>query len=565
MSIDKNKEENKIDPRSTRLVCAKLYEGGLLCSYKILSSIKRKPFKGKSPEFELDIDRITKEAEAAFKYHMKFALMAVVLSFLGLIFSIYMYDYSSFELWQYLYYGYSEQFGFVQFMFYAFSISAICLLLLKPVHDRSIALGNFSKGHFNPKFDKNISSETQNGIESILTKLCDWITRSNVIIEEDKGNSQNIILFGDYFPFLGAGIKTRNWNFVTDLTKQKKGLGSLVEFQNNQEKGSKISELSLKELYEAVCDRIDAKNLPNLSYKFILFADGNKEDEVGFLLRDRLKPCTYNKQLQLLTDQLLNKSVENDQSENIKSFFDICEEGIFKDYRTYFNISHLDKNRSTLFSTFLRLSKIEKELFAECSFYVLTPIDENIYNIDKLPKNNSFFTVKSMLVTVGLIIVYILFSELPYIGIILAFVLFIFAVRPLAKILINRAKETEYSDDIEQIKRGEPHNYGLSKTFRETIASPDYKNYFGAQDIILIQNTIENAIIDSVADLLDAKGIDTSFIRSEMVSFINKGIMQFGGKMENSQVAFGDGIKVAQKMQQFTQKVFSASKEFKNE
>jgi hypothetical protein len=46
-----------------------------------------------------------------------------------------------------------------------------------------------------------------------------------------------------------------------------------------------------------------------------------------------------------------------------------------------------------------------------------------------------------------------------------------------------------------------------------------------------------------------------------MVSFINKGIMQFGGKMENSQVAFGDGIKVAQKMQQFTQKVFSASKE----
>lgn len=552
--------KDKIDPRSTRLVCAKLYEGGLLCSYKILNSIKRKPFKGKSPEFELDIDRVTKEAEAAFKYHMKFALMAVVLSFLGLIFSMYMYDYSSFELWQYLYYGYSEQFGFVQFMFYAFSISAICLLLLKPVHDRSTALENFSKGHFNPKFDENISSETQNGIESTLTKFCDWITRSNVIIEEDKGDSQNVILFGDYFPFLGAGVKTRNWNFVTDLTKPKKSLESLVESQNNREKGSKISELSLKDLYKAVYDRIDAKNLPNISYKFILFADGNKEDEVDFLLKDRLKPCAYNKKLRLLTDQLLNKSTENAQPENIKSFFEICEEGIFKDYRTYFSISHLDENRSTLFSTFLRFSKIEKELFAECSFYVLTPINENIYNIDKLPKNNSFFTVKSILVTVGLIIVYILFSELPYIGVILAFILFIFAVRPLAKILINRAKEIEYSDDIEQIKRGEPHNYGLLKTFRETIASPDYKNYFGAQDIILIQNTIENAIIDSVADLLDAKGIDTSFLRSEMISFINKGIMQFGGKMENAQVVSGEGNQAIQKIQRIAEKVSSVSK-----
>jgi chromosome segregation ATPase len=30
---------------------------------------------------------------------------------------------------------------------------------------------------------------------------------------------------------------------------------------------------------------------------------------------------------------------------------------------------------------------------------------------------------------------------------------------------------------------------------------------------------------------------------------MNKGIIQFGGNMENSQIAFGDGIKVAQKMQ----------------
>lgn len=88
------------------------------------------------------------------------------------------------------------------------------------------------------------------------------------------------------------------------------------------------------------------------------------------------------------------------------------------------------------------------------------------------------------------------------------------------------------------------------RTFREAIASPDYKNYFSAQDIILIQNTLENAIVDSVADLLEAKGIDTSFIRSEMISFINKGIMQFGGKMENTQVISGEKNIVTQKIQE---------------
>lgn len=525
-------DKDKTDPRSTRLVCAKLYEGGLLGSYEIFSSIKRRLFKGKSPEFELDIDNITQHAEAALTHHMQYTLIAIVLSLMALI--------SNTTLSS------------------IFSISVICLLSLKQVWDRSIALKHFSKGNYNKKYNLNKSSDESNVIKGFLKTFCNWIIRNNITPEKGKEKDQNVVIFGDYFPFLGAGKRTRNWNFVTDLSKPKKILDTLLESQNNEEKENKTSELSIGKLYEKVYDRIKKKNLPNLSYKFILFADGNKEDEIDFLLKNRSKPCTYLKDLDLFTNQSGDKSGACIQPESIESFFEICKEGIFKDYRTYFNISHHDKNRSTLFSTFLRFSKIEKELFTECSFYVLTPIDENIYNIDKLPKNNSFFTVKSILVTVGLIIVYILFSQLPYIGsVIPAFILFIFAVRPLVKILINRAKETEYNIDVEQINRGEPHNYGLLKTFRETISSPDYKNYFGAQDIILIQNTIENAIIDSVADFLDAKGIDTSFLRSEMVSFINKGIVQFGGKMENSQVVSGDGNNV-QKMQQFTQKVFSS-------
>lgn len=533
MSRDANKEENKNDPRSTRLVCAKLYEGGLFSAYEILNSIKRRPFKGKSPEFELDIDKIIQHAETAFTHHMQYTLIAIILSFMALI-----------------------SYRFNTTLSSVFAISAICLLSLKHIWDRYIAFKHFSKESYDEDYNLKKHLDESNLIKVLTKSFCEFLIRNNIKPEKDEGKNQNVVIFGDYFPFLGAGKRTRNWNFVTDLSKPKKNLESLLESQNNEEKESIINELSVRELYEVVYERIKNKNLPNLSYKFILFADGNKEDELGFLLNDRKKPCTYIENLDLLTDKSEDKSRANIQPESIESLFEICKEGIFKDYRTYLNISHHDKNRSTLFSTFLRFSKIEKELFAECSFYVLTPIDESIYNIDRLPKKYRFFVIKSVLVTVSLVLAYMMLSG----SIIPVLVLFVYSILPLVIMFNNRFKEREYKIDIEQIKRGEPHNYGLLRTFREAIASPDYKNYFSAQDIILIQNTLENAIVDSVADLLDAKGIDTSFIRSEMISFINKGIMQFGGKMENTQVISGEKNVVTQKIQEI-KKVINAPME----
>lgn len=454
-----------------------------------------------------------------------------------------------------------DSFGFKQFMFYVFSISAICLLSLKPVRDRNIAFEKFSKENFKPEFSKDTSSDIQNGTASILTKFCSWLTQNNIKSEEDERNPQNVIIFGDYFPFLGAGIRIRNWNFVTDLSKPKKDLkplskpknkekeGNKEEEENKEEKKDKDGEISLGELYKAVYNKINTKKLPNLSYQYILFADGNRSDEINSLLKDKSKPCTYHKNLKLLTDQLVGESKESIQSESIESYFEICKEGVFKNCRTYFYISHQDKNRSTLFSTLLRFSKIEKELFAECSFYVLTPIDENIYNIDRLPRNH-FFAIKSIIITIILIIVYISYSWL----LIPPLILLIFAVYPLFWILIDRVKESEYKVQLEQIKRGGVQNYGLLNTFRETIASPDYMNYFSAQDLIFIQNTLEKAIIDSVADLLDSKNIDSSFLRDEMISYINNGIIQYGGKMENPQNINGDKNKIFQGIKEVAQR-----------
>lgn len=257
----------------------------------------------------------------------------------------------------------------------------------------------------------------------------------------------------------------------------------------------------------------------------MLFADGNEVDKTDFLLKNK-NPIVY---------------FEGTRPDSKKHMDDSL-----KDYRTYLNIRYYDKIRSTFLSTFLRFSKLGTEYFAECSYYVLTPINEDKYNIDKLPQNRNLFNLKVVIKTVVIDTIYMMF--LLKFKIIIPLVLFSITVIPFLKIFKNRLNEYEYNKSLEEdISDGVPHNYGKLKTFRETIANSDYKNYFGAQDIIMMLSSIDESIINSLADLLDVEGFDSTFQREEMIQVVNMGIMQFGGKMEAEQITAGEGAKAISK------------------
>lgn len=516
MSDDSNEKYS----RSTRLVCARLYEGGLLNSYNTLNSIKQKPFKGKSPEFELDIDLITKHAEVTFRRHMIFNLIIVAFSFLGFIF-----------------YGHAEVSSI-------FLISAICLISFKLNFERNTAIENFSRKRFNP--DYNLDNPSN---DDIITKLCKWIIQDDYKLDHKHVNDQNIVVFGDYFPFLGSGQRVGYWNFVIDSSKRQSGESNnkdncnvlcegLQKPLNEEEYERNLENLSIKELYERVYIDINKKNLP-VSLEYILYADGKEIDRNKFLLEDVSKIRTF--------------------LENVDPFSENHNEDTFKDYRTYLLLRYHDKARSTLSSTFLRFSKVGKNFFTECSFYVLTPINENVYNIDKLPINSNLFTFKVGLATLVLIAFIIKLSDLSGL---FSLILLVFSALPLILILYHRIIINERKTDTKRIKRGEPHNYGVIKTFRETIASLNYKNYFSAQDILMIHGSIEKSIINSIADLLDAKGLDSSFLRENMMPFVNNGIIMSGGTMNNSPVVSGSNNLINQAKNQIQQKI-SVSKEVK--
>ena len=304
-----NNADNQKD-RATRLVCAELYKGGLLAANSILNDIQRRPFTAKKPEVGIDINLVAKHAEKAFQYHLKFALLAAGLTFLGIVF-----------------FPFSEVLS-------GFIIAAVVALITwKALYlNRNIALENFSKKSYNPDYQ----------IEDILPE--------SDVTKQGEGKSQNVIIFGGYFPFLGAGYRIGNWNFVIDTSKPAKSPNS---------ESSQPKDITIDEVYNAVSEEIKKKNLPNVSDECILFADG-KELQESFLLPTRIGEPIDNLDLNVL------------RSEGHKS--------LYEEYRAYYSTKYFDKMRATLFSAFLRFSKVGKEIFTECSFYVLPPIDEDKYN-----------------------------------------------------------------------------------------------------------------------------------------------------------------------------------------
>jgi hypothetical protein len=482
------------DSRSNRIICAKLYEGGIFHSYSTLRSIVTNPFIGKSPEFEIDIGLITKHAEAAFRRHMTFSLAAIALAFIGFIFNF-------FYLSSFLINGIRSENFILLLISWIFSIPAIGILFLKPILDRKVAFDNFSQDSYNPNYNLNRPFEN-----NFLTNFCKWIIGNATISDQDKSEKQNIIVFGSYFPFIGSGIRIKSWNFVAPKS------------QNDMNHNKTQDDLSIADLYEAISTDIENKELP-ITAEFMLYADGNEMDKNKFLLDKNSKPLIYHENV----DKFTKSKIENTFNDDI-----------FKDYRVYFLFRYHDKARSTLLSTFLRFSKAGKDLFAECSSYILTPINEDIYNIDKLPRNY-FHTIKLVLITLAVVAIYISGSFLPSF---LPLLLLLITCFPLAYFLYFRIKD--YKNVIDRIKGNEHHKYGILKTFRESIASPNYKSYFSAQDALMLQGSVEKSIVTSTAALLDKKGYDTSFVDKQIIPFVNNGIMQYGGTISDSNVVSGD-------------------------
>jgi hypothetical protein len=490
MVINMSDESHIEKDHATRLICAKLYEGGLWWANNILSSLEREPFVGKSPETGLDVGLISKHAEKAISYHLNYVLIAAGLAVLSII----------------VYFFNSMLSGIIL-------AADVALMLFKSRYlDRKVAIDNFSKKAYNPNYNLERSQVTQ-GSNSDDAK-------------------QNVIIFGEYYPFTGAGYRVRNWNLVIDTTKPSKTITS-----------NPVSpkEVSIKELYEAVFAEIQSKNIPNLSHEFLLFADG-KELGSSFLMPHRI-------------------------SDEPTSFLDptlIISEGhssLYNEYRTYFSIKYFDKVRSTLLSTFVRFFIVGKELFIECSFYALPPIDENKFDIDRIPLYDDMFMIKAGAISAIFALITLVFAFNPFTAWIPLIIVSLASFIPLIKLYEYKYNKKGAKSKLKKnIEKGVQHNYGVKKTFRESISSANYKSYFSAQDIIMIQTSIDQAIVYSIAALLDSKDIDSSTLKENVLNFVNQGIISSVGTLNAEQMVIGNEAKLSKTISYASQKAQSLIK-----
>lgn len=498
-------DQEKQTDRATRIICAKLYQGGLSSANSILNDILKRPLTGKNPEHGIDIDLIEVEAKKAVKYHLEYSILASIFVFMAII----------------------------SFLLYDKSVSGLMILIAATVVawkafylNRNTAIKNFSKLSLNSK--RSLEGQVGSGKEN-----------------------QNVVIFGGYYPFLGAGIKTGFWDFVIDTSKPSKTLGLESE---------KPMDLSINELYEDASKKISSLGLPNVSDTWVLFADGNGLDK-KFLrpknpddiidYTDIDSGAFFSPEHKKYLDRIVGEPIEN---LNPVELFDEGHGELGKEQKTYYTIKYIDNIRGTLFTTFLRFSSIGKEIFAECSFYFLPPVDEDRYDIDKMPLFDELFIYRRGLMTaivssIVLLLVYLDYSYLviPLVSLYVFVPILSFINGPYAKYILKKGlkQKSPFIWHVLQLffERGMPQNYGNLITFREMSASSTYKNYYNSQDILLIKNSVEKAIVDSIADLLDSKNIDSSFLREGLLAVVNQGVIMYGGRLEADQVAVGKGAK----------------------
>jgi len=123
--------------------------------------------------------------------------------------------------------------------------------------------GNFLKKNFNPTLTNlNISQAVKDRLQEIA--------------ENQRGN---VVIYGEFNPFVGSGFQLKRWSFPIDISKGK-------EKMDIQEEPVSFE---VDELYKHVSHSILSLKLSNLTIEDNLHVDGSKLQDHPEFLPDKYK------------------------------------------------------------------------------------------------------------------------------------------------------------------------------------------------------------------------------------------------------------------------------------
>jgi hypothetical protein len=189
----------------------------------------------------------------------------------------------------------------------------------------------FSKEHFDPDA---ISYLCNRKIGEKLEKI------ANV-------KDGNVIVYSGFSPFIGSGFDIGGWSFALNISKGKKEVGETLEPLPFQ----------VIELYDYLNDSLGSLHLDGMNIEEKLFMNGKDIRNDKRFLADPCG-CPYTK-----VDPKL-----------IKLFIDNSTQII----RHYKCIQVIDWKGELIVSIFIRLLKLNRNLFVEAIYFLLTPLGNTI-------------------------------------------------------------------------------------------------------------------------------------------------------------------------------------------
>jgi len=370
---------------------------------------------------------------------------------------------------------------------------AICLFY--DWHTNFIVTHNFIRGRFDP--DTLLELEDQN------------------IGHLRASEGGNVLIYSGFTPFVGSGLNLTGWSFALDLRKPcEPGLGAVThspeETASNTPRHARIpEEVSIHALYDRVSSDLAELDLDRLSVEDKLYVNGQDiRDDKRFLRNPLSAPQNH-----VDAEVVRNAMLESEQR-----------------LRHYRCIRVVDWSGELVLSIFLRFSKLSHNLFAEASYFLLTPVATQYRRIDSMTPHLTFRRVFSMITKAAF--------ATP----------FLILLSPL--ILLGRAHERvslwlSRREQRKCIVDNPSYDYGADFSLRQWASSNEYQRYFQKLDKEMYLKVLEKNILDSILSFLEEKNVDVSELKQRQTAILNTGVIVSGGTLAAGSLAVGEGAKTS--------------------
>lgn len=322
--------------------------------------------------------------------------------------------------------------------------------------------------------------------------------------EKTSEITPNILVSGGFSPFIGYGIDLDGWSFVVDTTKP------------TQKEGKAPQAVTFEELYSSISNAVrETLDTTELSDK-LLVNGGDLRDFKVILPQPTAQPV-----VSLKPEQLQDFIGKNDPQAR------------------HYRCLRIPLWSETIFiSVFFRFTRMGKNLYMECKFFLMPPIEKKYLKASCLSPKINVHEILGLGFTAAFRALYQWISPLFLIG------------KALIKFR-DSILTTLVGSSEDKLKRQDPsYNYGFPFSLRESWIQADFYRYFQQLDKQMYVKLVQHTLLDSLVNLLQQKGINTENIIERQSTIINSGVIVNGGAINSDQFSVGKGARLFQQSKQ---------------